>query len=895
MDLIEIPIASSLFVLLFAASVIGYLRRRGALAGAVVLVFAASAPVFIGRLLDLVLAVDLPAPLASLSILGLLAQPVLTLRLAGMLHPVPRRIKWLAVGGYIATAVPIVVLPSPPPVVLTLAAVAVYGATALAAAIVFALAARRRTGSAKARLFVVSGATILMAATLLLAGAAAALPGDSALIQGLSRYGVLVAALTYAAAFMAPGWLRRNWQARAGYDLSRRLLSTSAESDPAITWLRFAELAARAAGVSGAVVLLGNTEHGARAVAHVGDAVTDQDVWDGVEFGFLLAQAEQIHQVSSARAAPAIRAFVEKGATRYVTLVGFDAPRDDKGLLVLAGERRSLFAHDDREVFEIVGVEAAVLADRARTSAERAELAETLRTTVEALSTASQAKSDFLASMSHELRTPLNAILGFSDLMRLEPETDGRRNVPAEWIDHVRVAGQHLLGLINDVLDLAKVEAGRLELRIERLVPAAAIGNAVGELRPLALQKGIALTTDVDLPEINADRSRLRQILYNLLSNAIKYTPDGGTVRIEGHASDSAVHISIVDSGVGIAAEDHERVFEEFTQVGDPQSRQAGTGLGLALTRRLVEAHGGHMELESAIGSGSRFTIVLPLATASASPVAAQVVPRSTIPEDAGQARPASHGGVLVIEDDPQAVALLRSYLEPDGYVLSAAGDGVLGIAAARKQRPAAILLDVLLPGVDGWEVLRRLKADEDLRGIPVLMITVVDDRDVGLALGAVDYLIKPVERNALLAALRRHVPDLAGPARPRVLAADDDPAALALVQAALESEGCEVVLAHGGREAVYAASDAPFDLIICDIVMPDLDGFEVVAQLKAARRTRETPILILTAQTLDETDKARLNGKIIGICEKGEDAAEHLRAWLQSVAPRRQERESAA
>ncbi len=882
---LEIPIASALFVLLFAASVVRYVRSRNAIDGAVVLIFAASAPVFIARLLDVLFAIPLPAPLGIVSVLGLLAQPALTLRLAATLHPVPRWLKQTAVVGFLVTALPVAVI-TDRPLALIVATLLVYVATAVAASVYFALAGRRRTASARVRLFIASGASILMAATLIVAGADAAIPGDSPELAALGRYGVLVAALAYATAFMAPGWLRRIWQARTGYDLGRRLLSSSAESDAALTWLRFAELASAAAGVPNAVVLLGDGEHGAKTVARVGNVAPARDQWDGAEFGALLAQVGQTLQARSDRAGAAVGELVGRTPVRYVTLVSFDAPAGESGLLVLAGDRISLYSNDDREMFAVLGVEAALLADRARTSGERAELAQTLLTTVEALRTASQAKSDFLASMSHELRTPLNAILGFSDLMRLEPEVDGHRNVPAEWIDHVRVAGQHLLVLINDVLDLAKVEAGRLELRMEGVLPATAISDAVGELRPLALQKGIAMSTDVDLPQIYADRGRLRQILYNLLSNAIKFTPEGGEVRIEGFADDSNVHISIVDTGVGIALEDQQRVFEEFTQVGDVEHRQAGTGLGLALTRRLVEAHGGKVELESSPGAGSRFTIVLPLPGPDAFPVRTTLIPSPQIDDREADALAMTDGSVLIIEDDPQAVALVRSYLEPDGYRLRVASDGVDGIAAARRHRPSAILLDVLLPGLDGWEVLRRLKADEDLRRIPVLMITVVDDRDIGLALGAVDYLMKPVERVALLSALRRHVPALHGPTRPRVLAADDDPAALALVQAALEMQGCDVVLAHGGREAVFAARDQNFDLIICDIVMPDLDGFEVVAQLKAAERTRETPILILTAHTLDDADKARLNGKIIGICEKGADSAASLRAWLALVAP---------
>jgi CheY-like chemotaxis protein len=241
---------------------------------------------------------------------------------------------------------------------------------------------------------------------------------------------------------------------------------------------------------------------------------------------------------------------------------------------------------------------------------------------------------------------------------------------------------------------------------------------------------------------------------------------------------------------------------------------------------------------------------------------------------------------VLIIEDDPQAVALLGVYLEPAGYSMRHERDGVGGLAAAHDRRPVAILLDVMLPGLDGWEVLRRLKADPELRAIPVLMITIVEQREVGMALGAADYLVKPVERGALLDALRRHVPGLMTGPRRRVLAIDDELSARAFVKATLETLGCEVVLASGGREGVEAARGGGFDLIICDLVMPDLNGFEVVAQLKATDATRDTPILILTGQTLDQDDKSRLNGKIVGISEKGEDAATHLQRWLQKVAP---------
>ena len=442
------------------------------------------------ELLDSAFGFEFPAPLATLAILGLLAQPALTLNLAAMLHPVSRKVQWPVVVGFLATAVPLVLLPSPPPMFVVLAAMAVYSATAVAAATYFALAGRRRTGSARARLWIACGASILMATTVLFVGVAAAIPSGSQVLTDLAQVGVLVAALAYAAAFMAPGWLRRTWQAQTAYELSRRLLSNSAESDPAVTWQQFTEMAARASGVQDAVVIVGTPHEGARAMATFGAAEAGNRRWDGAEFGALLEHARHAHEWLAYSHGPQVHEMVGVERARFLTLVSFDAPRGEAGLLVLAAERRSLFTRDDREVFEILGVEAALLADRARTVAEGAALAEQLKLTVSALRTANQAKSDFLSNMSHELRTPLNAILGFSDLMRLEPAVEDNRIVPAAWIDHVRVAGQHLLGLINDVLDLAKVEAGRLELNMEEIDPAIAVSDALAELRPLGASEG---------------------------------------------------------------------------------------------------------------------------------------------------------------------------------------------------------------------------------------------------------------------------------------------------------------------------------------------------------------------------------------------------------------------
>jgi CheY-like chemotaxis protein/nitrogen-specific signal transduction histidine kinase len=523
-------------------------------------------------------------------------------------------------------------------------------------------------------------------------------------------------------------------------------------------------------------------------------------------------------------------------------------------------------------------------AQRRRIVADQEALSDRLAATNEVLRSASQAKSDFLASMSHELRTPLSAILGFSDLMRNEPAQAENVVVPLEWVDLIHRGGEHLLSLINDVLDLAKVEAGRLDLQTERVELSGAIRELLNGMRPLAERKHQLLEASAESITVDVDRGRLRQVLYNLLSNAIKYTPDGGTVRVEASEDDGWVQIAVIDSGIGIAEEDLGAVFEEFRQVGDPSERQAGTGLGLALTRRLVEAHGGRVELQSKRGEGSRFTVMLP-ATAARDTVAAGMATalrgRDALTGDDGG------GDLLVIEDDPGAVRLLQEYLEPAGYRLRIATDGETGIAMAGARTPAAIILDVLLPGIDGWEVLRRLKGTPGLRDVPVVIVTVIDERNVGLALGAADYLVKPVQREALLAPLQRYATVSQGPSRIlRVLAVDDEPAARDLIRSALAPEAFEVTEAGGGRAALDLMAAERFDLVVCDLDMPGIDGFEVIAALKADPRTAEVPILVCTAHDLSEADKARLNGKILGIVAKGDAARDGLRTWLAMVVP---------
>lgn len=488
---------------------------------------------------------------------------------------------------------------------------------------------------------------------------------------------------------------------------------------------------------------------------------------------------------------------------------------------------------------------------------------------------ASRQKSEFLANMSHELRTPLNAILGFSELMAGERADGDNRTVPSEWIDHIRTGGKHLLVLINDVLDLSKVEAGRVELFPEPLDLGTAIDEAVAALGSLLRDRNLAVTTTVPPLTIPTDRVRFRQILNNLLSNAIKFTPTGGQIFINAHRAGAQVHISVTDTGPGISPADQARVFTEFAQVGDIKLRAAGTGLGLPLARRLAQAHGGDLTLESEPGHGARFTLTLPATPPHTQP--------GLPPDPAATEYPC--GGILVIVDDTAASLLLRTRLEHAGYRVTVAATGEDGLAAARSCQPDLILLDLTLPSRDDRQVLQQLKDDPQLRHIPVAVINIDDDQQVGVALGAVDYLVKPVQHDALLGWLAHHsfIPPLDDHTI-TVLTIDDDPATTAVVTQTLQRQGVHVVAAANGTDGLRLARAHTFDLIICDLLMPGIDGFTVIAALHDDPATRNVPVLVLTSQDLTQHDRNRLAGKTLAIIAKGGETPADLQNWIHRI-----------
>jgi signal transduction histidine kinase/DNA-binding response OmpR family regulator len=489
---------------------------------------------------------------------------------------------------------------------------------------------------------------------------------------------------------------------------------------------------------------------------------------------------------------------------------------------------------------------------------------------------ANQAKSRFLASMSHELRTPLNSILGFSEL--LGDDTSGRIDEATRrrFLAQIHSSGQHLLQLINDILDLSKVEAGQMHLHLQPVELGSVIDQVRATVEPLARNKAITLNTESS-PDIRliADTAKVSQMLLNLLSNAIKFTPSGGRVDVRSRQFESWAEIAVSDTGIGIAEKDLGHLFTEFHRLDTgPGAQQEGTGLGLVLTRRFAELHGGRVSVESKPGKGSTFTLRLPLHAAE--PELAATDPGRPL--------------VLVVEDHPPAAEILARHLHAGGFRVEIAHTGAEALAMARDKQPVAITLDILLPEVDGWEVLNRLKADEATRNIPVVVVSVVDNPALGRALGALDYFVKPVDRTALLSRLSQYRFSTRAKDEPvRVLVVDDEPANLDLAEGLLKPAGFGVLRAASGQEGIDMATSEIPNLILLDLMMPGLTGFDVVEALREKEATRSIPIMVLTSKELTEADKSALNGQVSAIFQRNSVAGTELTAWLRAIVAKRQ------
>ncbi len=526
----------------------------------------------------------------------------------------------------------------------------------------------------------------------------------------------------------------------------------------------------------------------------------------------------------------------------------------------------------------------------------------------DAAEAATKAKSEFLAGMSHELRTPLNAIIGFSEI--LDDRTFGQLNdKQSRYVGNVLSSSRHLLQLINDILDIAKVEAGKMKLEKEQTELESLFDSTATLFKEKVMKQRLSLVFDVPSAPARktflCDPRKIKQILFNLVSNAVKFTPEGGEIRITA----SRVHLAsppksvsvaptlrraddgewllveVADTGIGIAPEDRERIFQDFEQLGGKAGRQAaGTGLGLSLCRKLTALHGGSIWVSSeGKDRGSTFSFVIPYSASKSVETTSGI---SAAPGNADRPAETTLPLVLVVEDNRQAGELLELYLADAGCRTARAFDGKEALVTAEALKPDLITLDIALPSLDGWEVLSELKAGPSLRDIPVIIVSILDKRPLGLNLGAVDYFVKPVIKKEFIEGIHRAV-RRAGKKDATVLVVDDDASTVELLSERIRAEGYNVIEAYDGKQCLEIVFDRFPDVIILDLLMPHVSGFEVVRQLRENSKTMNIPVLIYSAKELDEEERRQLRNNVVEIasksnCEK-EDLLKTVKGLLSS------------
>jgi signal transduction histidine kinase/CheY-like chemotaxis protein len=490
---------------------------------------------------------------------------------------------------------------------------------------------------------------------------------------------------------------------------------------------------------------------------------------------------------------------------------------------------------------------------------------------------ANRAKSSFLANMSHELRTPMNAIIGYCEML-LEVAEEAGHTAYLPDLEKILAAGKHLLSVISSILDLSKIEAGKMELYVEEFEVATVINEIKNTVEPLLDKNANQLKVECPdgLPRMRADLTKLRQVLFNLLSNGSKFT-DHGTITLTVNAEEvdgtDWMTFRVKDTGIGMSQKQIGKVFEAFTQADNSTTRKyGGTGLGLTITRKFCQMMGGDIEVESVQGAGSTFTIHLP-AEEMALPKT-PTIPRTE--ERLGTAITSAKGmpTVLVIDDDWTARDLMQRFLDQQGLHMVGAASGEEGLRLARELRPAVITLDVLMPGMDGWTVLTALKTDPELAPIPVIMVTFVVDENMGFALGATDFLTKPINRKDLAQLLKKY--SCAHPPC-SVLVVEDDADLRKLMRRMLEQEGWVVEEAENGRVALDRVAENRPELIVLDLMMPEMNGFSFLESLRQHAAWRSIPIVVVTAKDLTAEDLQCLNGYVQYIVQKGPTTREDL------------------
>ncbi len=515
------------------------------------------------------------------------------------------------------------------------------------------------------------------------------------------------------------------------------------------------------------------------------------------------------------------------------------------------------------------------------------------------LEKAYRVKSDFLASMSHELRTPLNSIIGFSSVL-LGPNGDPLTKDQSMALEKVLKNGKHLLQLINDILDFSKLESGRMTVNVETDEVGNVVANSLMTVEGLLKGKEITLKQNLaeGLPILKTDVLKIKQVLVNLLSNAAKFT-DRGEIVVTVTKRNGDVAFAVRDSGIGIESKNYEKVFEEFQQIDNSNTRKyKGTGLGLPISRRLARVLGGDLTVESELGKGSTFTMVIPAvfpeeqkvkvekpAAPPPPPLSMPSFVKGVVPVQSAAPRPATSApegstSVLCIDDDPDVIEILTKYLVPEGYSVTGANSGDEGIKLALEHRPSLITLDIMMPHKDGWQVLRELKANDQLKDIPVIIHSIIDNKPLAVSLGAIDVIAKPAEPKRLLSLVQR-----AANSRERfVLVVDDNEDFTLAVKRLLEAEGFKVETANSGEDALKVLDRAIPSIIFLDLIMPQMNGFDVMQRIRRNEAWKDIPVVVLSGKELTKEEWERLNAYTKDFVKKGEFTQETISNTIKQI-----------
>jgi CheY-like chemotaxis protein/two-component sensor histidine kinase len=465
-------------------------------------------------------------------------------------------------------------------------------------------------------------------------------------------------------------------------------------------------------------------------------------------------------------------------------------------------------------------------------------------------------KSEFVSIVSHELRTPMTVIKGYVELLLTGTSTPAETQ--HDFLEIIRTNADRLGSMVNELLDVSRIEAGKVQMNFQPVAVRSAIHEVATMLQKSFEDQGIQLNLNIpdNLPDVPADPGRLAQILTNLLSNALKYTLEGH-VDVSAHVTDGFVQVDVRDSGIGMSEDDQAKLFTRFFRASTARTHEiSGTGLGLSITRSLVEMHGGHIWVKSVVGQGSTFSFTMPVLPASLAKMAPEAVPPTVMRRRSAQSK------ILVVDDELRVAQLFAQQLEGDGHTVLVTTHGKDALPLARREQPNLILLDVVMPDIDGFEVLAQLKQDLDTKSIPVIVTSIVAEEEKGFALGAADYLVKPLDNRQLLVSVRRVLTQLDRATPGTVLVVDDEADIRHWLSVELTRQGCLVTEAQNGEECLAAVAAHSPDLILLDLNMPQLDGRTVIHKLKENPQTAGIPIIVLTANAVDpEREKVQMLG----------------------------------